>query len=91
VFILLFLPYFLVDAYYRHELGTSVLVLWTCVNVDDCCNPFSTGTLTHVKSIEYVCECIFATDCAQPAMVGYSFYFVRTYRMCIACRMVRPN
>jgi hypothetical protein len=22
--------------------------IWTCVKVDDCCDPSSTGTLTHV-------------------------------------------
>jgi hypothetical protein len=55
------------------------------VKVDDCCDQSSTGTLTRVKSIEYVCECVFATDYAYPAIVGYSFYFVRMYKMCIAC------
>jgi hypothetical protein len=29
--------------------------LWTCVKVDDCYDPSSTGTLTHVNSLENVC------------------------------------
>jgi hypothetical protein len=28
---------------------------WTCVKVDDWCDSSSAGTLTHVKSLEYVC------------------------------------
>jgi hypothetical protein len=44
------------------------------VKVDDYCDPSSAGTLTRVKSIEYVYECLFATDCAQPAIVGYFFF-----------------
>jgi hypothetical protein len=43
------------------------------VKLDGCCDPISIGTLTRVKSIEYVCECVFATDCAKPAIVDYSF------------------
>jgi hypothetical protein len=34
------------------------------VNVDDCCDLSSAGTLTRVKLIENICECIFTTDCA---------------------------
>jgi hypothetical protein len=45
------------------------------VKVDDCCDQSSTSTLTHVKSIEYVCECVFATDYAYPAIVGLLFLF----------------
>jgi hypothetical protein len=50
------------------------------VNVANCCDPCSAGTLTHVNLLEYICEGVFATDCAYPAIVGYFFYFVRTYR-----------
>jgi hypothetical protein len=70
---------------------TSVLVLWTCVKFDDCCDLSSASTITHVNLLEHVCKCVFATDCVWPAIVGYFFYFVRTYRTCIACRMVEPN
>jgi hypothetical protein len=38
--------------------------LWACVKVNICCDPSSIGTLTRVKSIENVFECVFATDCA---------------------------
>jgi hypothetical protein len=34
------------------------------VKVVDYCDPSSAGTLTRIKSIEYVCECIFVTDYA---------------------------
>jgi hypothetical protein len=34
------------------------------VKVDDCCDPSSVSTLTLVKMIEYIYECVFATDCA---------------------------
>jgi hypothetical protein len=34
------------------------------MKVADYCDPSSVGTLTHVNSLEYVCECVFATDCA---------------------------
>jgi hypothetical protein len=44
--------------------GTLVLAQGACVKVTDCCDPSSVCTLTHVKSIEYVCECVFATDYA---------------------------
>jgi hypothetical protein len=37
--------------------------LWACVKVDDFCDPTSTGTLNHVKPLEYVYECAFTTDC----------------------------
>jgi hypothetical protein len=37
---------------------------WTYVKVDDCCDLSSVGTLTHVKSLEHVCERAFVTDCA---------------------------
>jgi hypothetical protein len=30
----------------------SASPLRACVNVDDCCDPFSVGTLTYVKMIE---------------------------------------
>jgi hypothetical protein len=33
------------------------------VKVDSCCDPFSIGTLTLIKSLENVCERAFATDC----------------------------
>jgi hypothetical protein len=29
--------------------------LWACVKVDDCYDLSSTGTLTHVKSLENIC------------------------------------
>jgi hypothetical protein len=29
--------------------------IWACVKVDDCCDPFSAGTLTRVNSVENVC------------------------------------
>jgi hypothetical protein len=38
-------------------------LIWACMKVADCCDPSSAGTLTCIKSIEYVCECIFASDC----------------------------
>jgi hypothetical protein len=47
-----------------HEWGTSVLARGAYVKVADYSDPSSTGTLTHVKLIEYVCECVFATDYA---------------------------
>jgi hypothetical protein len=37
--------------------------LWACVNVDDYCDPSFTGTPTHVKSLENVCDCVSTTDC----------------------------
>jgi hypothetical protein len=45
---------FLLYAWNRHEWGTSVLALWACVKVDNCCDPFCAGTLTHVNLLEYV-------------------------------------
>jgi hypothetical protein len=42
----------------------SVGPIWACVKVDDYCDPSSIDTLTHVKVLEHVCECVFATDCA---------------------------
>jgi hypothetical protein len=47
--------------------------LWTCVKVTDCCDPSSVSTLTHVKSLEHVCEYVFAIDCTYPVIVGSSF------------------
>jgi hypothetical protein len=38
--------------------------IWACMNVADCCDPSSVGTLTCVKSIEYIFECVFSTNCA---------------------------
>jgi hypothetical protein len=56
-----------------HEWGASVLARGACVKVANCCDPFFAGTLTRVNSLEHVCEFIFTTDCAYPAIVGYSF------------------
>jgi hypothetical protein len=41
----------------------SVCPLWACVKVADYCDSSFVGTLTCIKTIEYVCECNFATDC----------------------------
>jgi hypothetical protein len=41
----------------------SVGTLRACVKDDDCCDPYSAGTLTHVKKIEIFVESAFATDC----------------------------
>jgi hypothetical protein len=38
--------------------------LRACVKVAEYYDPSFIGTLTHVKSIGYVCECVSATDCA---------------------------
>jgi hypothetical protein len=38
--------------------------LWACMKVVDCCDPFFAGTLTHINSLEYVYECVFAVDYA---------------------------
>jgi hypothetical protein len=35
------------------------------VKVDDCCNPSSAGTLTHVKSLEHICESDFLPPTAR--------------------------
>jgi hypothetical protein len=43
------------------------------MKVTDCCDPSSAGTLTHVNSLEHICESVFATDCVYLAIVGYSF------------------
>jgi hypothetical protein len=32
--------------------------LWVCVKVANCCDQSYAGTLTHVKSLEHVCECV---------------------------------
>jgi hypothetical protein len=32
--------------------------LWVYVKIDDYCDSSSTGTLTHVKLVENVCECV---------------------------------
>jgi hypothetical protein len=41
----------------------SAGTLRACVKDDDCCDPYSAGTLTHVKKIEIFVESAFATDC----------------------------
>jgi hypothetical protein len=37
--------------------------IWACLKVDDCCDPSSAGTLTHINSLENVCKRAFTTDC----------------------------
>jgi hypothetical protein len=32
--------------------------LWVYVKIDDYCDSSSTGTLTHVKLVKNVCECV---------------------------------
>jgi hypothetical protein len=44
---------------------SGVLRYWSMMDMSEsccCCDPSSAGTLTRVKSIEYVCECVVATD-----------------------------
>jgi hypothetical protein len=45
------------------------------VKVDDYCDPFSIGTLTHVKMLETCVEGSFATECVQSAIAGHFFCF----------------
>jgi hypothetical protein len=97
MFILLFMTYFVVYASLGHQWArkcwsficmsghVSASPSFVCVKVDDCCNLFSAGTPTRVKIIEIFVKSGFATDYTYPAIVGYSFYFVRTNRSCIAC------
>jgi hypothetical protein len=49
--------------------------LRACVKVDDCCDPFSTGTLTHIKMIEMCVESVFSTERMQSAIAGHFFCF----------------
>jgi hypothetical protein len=49
--------------------------LRACVKVDDCCDPFSAGTLTRVKTIETCVESGFATEFERFAIAGRFFYF----------------
>jgi hypothetical protein len=37
--------------------------LWTCVKVDDCCDPSAVDTLTLIKSLEHIYECVSVTNC----------------------------
>jgi predicted RNA-binding protein with PUA-like domain len=48
---------------YGHDGHFDANPLWACVKVDDCYDLSSTSTLTHVKSLEHVCEYVSATDC----------------------------
>jgi hypothetical protein len=32
--------------------------IWACVKIVDYYDPSSIGTQTHVKLIEYICECV---------------------------------
>jgi hypothetical protein len=41
----------------------SASPLWVYIKIDDYCDPSSTGTLTHVKLVENVCECVSTTEC----------------------------
>jgi hypothetical protein len=54
--------------------------IWACVKVDECCNPSFSGTLTHIKSPEHVCECVFCHRLRVACNSGLLFYFVRTSR-----------
>ena len=49
--------------------------LRTYVKIDDCCDPFSAGTLTHVRTIETCVESGFATESERFAIAGRFFCF----------------
>jgi hypothetical protein len=51
--------------------GTNMLdPLSACVKVADCCDPFSTGILTHVKSLE-----TFGEDVSEQFIIADYFFF----------------
>jgi hypothetical protein len=45
------------------------------VKVDDCCDPFSVGTLTYIKSIETCVESAFTIECVRSAIAGCFILF----------------
>jgi hypothetical protein len=49
--------------------------LWTWVKNDDWCDPSSSGTLTHIKTIETYVENAFTTVCVQSAIAGCFLLF----------------
>jgi hypothetical protein len=80
VFILLFMPYFL----FMNKIGMSVVLrYWSLVDISKgCCwcDPSSTGTLTRIDLLEYVCWARFATDYTYAIYIGNLFLLVMTYR-----------
>jgi hypothetical protein len=54
--------------------------IWACVKIDDCCDPSSTSTLAHIKSLKMSVEHAFATYNS-----GLLLLIVRMYNTCIAC------
>jgi hypothetical protein len=56
--------------------------LRACVNVADCCDPSSAGTLTYIKSLETYVESVFATLFEWFAIADhFSFGLVRMIRL----------
>jgi hypothetical protein len=53
----------------------SVDPLWACVKVDDCCDPSSVGTLTHVKLLKNVCSARFYHRLRVAYISGLLFLF----------------
>jgi hypothetical protein len=76
MFILLFMTYFVVYANLGYQWARkcwsfmdmsehiSASPSFACVQVDDCCDLFSTGTLTRVKITKIFVESAFATNYA---------------------------
>jgi hypothetical protein len=50
--------------------------LRACVKVADCCDQFSVGILTCVKTIEMCVESAFTTVCVLSAIAGYFLLFL---------------
>jgi hypothetical protein len=53
----------------------SAAPLRACVKVDECCDSFSVGTLTCVKTLETCVKSIFATKCVRSAIVDHFLLF----------------
>jgi hypothetical protein len=49
--------------------------LWICVKVDDCCDPSSTSTITHVKLLENDCRARFCHRLRVASNSGLLFLF----------------